>query len=57
MRSGAVLPLIGVLVVGYTIFSIGRGLGYWAHFNDYWLFYRSPLCRLPDFLLGVLLAA
>jgi peptidoglycan/LPS O-acetylase OafA/YrhL len=63
-RERTVLVLIGALVAVVTLFYIGQVAGWWyasLDFSypstDHWLFYRSPVCRVSEFSLGVLVAA
>jgi peptidoglycan/LPS O-acetylase OafA/YrhL len=60
----AVLFVIGALVAVVSLFYIGKAAGWWyptMDFSypsmDHWLLYRSPLCRISEFALGVLVAA
>ena len=60
----AILLMIGALVAVVTLFYVGRTAGWWyatMDFSypsmDHWLLYRSPLCRVSEFALGVLVAA
>jgi len=50
-----VLRAIAVLFVFVTAFHLVRAATLWG-FDDLWLWYRSPVARLPEFLLGVLVA-
>ena len=56
--------MIGALVAVLTLFYVGKTAGWWyatMDFSypsmDHWLLYRSPLCRVSEFALGVLVAA
>ena len=60
----AILWLLGVLTTLVSLFYVGRIIGWWLPSFDYappsfdhWLYYRSPFCRLSEFMLGVLVAA
>jgi peptidoglycan/LPS O-acetylase OafA/YrhL len=60
----SVLLGIGTLAATVSLFYAGRVTGWWyatVDFSypstDHWLFYRSPLCRVSEFALGVLIAA
>jgi peptidoglycan/LPS O-acetylase OafA/YrhL len=65
LNSGQViLSTIGALIVLVSLFYVGKAAGWWyatldfSYPNtDHWLFYRSPLCRISEFALGVLVAA
>jgi peptidoglycan/LPS O-acetylase OafA/YrhL len=50
---GAIIALVAVV----TLFYVGRIAGWWWAAPNYWLFYRSPWCRLTEFGLGALVAA
>jgi peptidoglycan/LPS O-acetylase OafA/YrhL len=59
-----ILLIIGALVALVSLFYVGKAAGWWyatldfSYPNtDHWLFYRSPLCRISEFALGVLVAA
>jgi peptidoglycan/LPS O-acetylase OafA/YrhL len=52
-----ILGTIGTLSAIVTVFYLFRLAGSWASGNDYWLFYRSPFCRVSEFALGALIAA
>jgi peptidoglycan/LPS O-acetylase OafA/YrhL len=60
----AILWLLGVLIAVVSLFYVGRIVGWWLPTFDYappsfdhWLYYRSPYCRVSEFMLGVLVAA
>jgi peptidoglycan/LPS O-acetylase OafA/YrhL len=60
----SVLFAMGALVVVVSLFYGGQVVGWWYTILDFsypsmdhWLFYRSPLCRVSEFGLGVLVAA
>src|SRR3984893_2368362 len=59
-----ILSAIGILGAVVSLFYVGKAAGWWyatMDFSypstDHWLFYRSPLCRVSEFALGVLVAA
>jgi hypothetical protein len=56
----SVLFAMGALVVVVSLFYGGQVVGWWYTIldfsypsTDHWLFYRSPLCRVSEFALGV----
>jgi peptidoglycan/LPS O-acetylase OafA/YrhL len=59
-----ILWLLGLLITVVSLFYVGWIIGWWLpSFDftppsfDHWLYYRSPFCRLSEFMLGVLIAA
>jgi peptidoglycan/LPS O-acetylase OafA/YrhL len=56
-NAGRSIAAIIVLSSAASIFFGGHAFGYWLSDTDpYWLLDLSPYCRIPEFLLGVLLA-
>jgi peptidoglycan/LPS O-acetylase OafA/YrhL len=55
-RSVAV-ALVGFFVAAMVFYG-GHAMGWWLTGGDqYWGFYLSPYCRIPEFVLGVLTAS
>lgn len=53
-----ILWVMGTLAALVSLFYLGRVAGWWwMSTSDDWLFYRSPLCRISEFVLGALVAA
>jgi len=59
-----ILWALGTLVALVSLFYLGRVIGWWLPTTeytylglDYWLYHRSPFCRLSEFTLGALIAA
>jgi peptidoglycan/LPS O-acetylase OafA/YrhL len=59
-----ILWALGVLVALVSLFYLGRVIGWWLPTTEYtylgldfWLYHRSPFCRLSEFTLGALIAA
>jgi peptidoglycan/LPS O-acetylase OafA/YrhL len=59
-----VLWALAALVSAVSLFNVGRLVGWWFPTTEYfypgfefWLYHRSPFCRLSEFTLGALTAA
>jgi peptidoglycan/LPS O-acetylase OafA/YrhL len=59
-----ILWTLGTLIALVSLFYLGRLIGWWLLVTkyfypgfDYWLYHRSPFCRLSEFTLGALIAA
>jgi peptidoglycan/LPS O-acetylase OafA/YrhL len=52
------LGIAAILGISATIFFVGHAAGWWLGWvpNQYWWFYLSPICRIPEFLIGVVCA-
>ncbi len=55
--SRGILIVIGILSVAATALQVSHSALNWpAPSDDRWWFYLSPICRLPEFMLGALCA-